>query len=368
MRMQWNKKQALVWVLGGISIVGMSAGLGMAAKAIGVQPPGQIQDELEEAVESDEDEADDDIEMAVEEDEPLEVPEIEDAEEPAEADDVAEVAVVESVFQFEPAAPPADVLFLDSRATFEAKASKANSEAAKRRFALERDLLNAISKHRTAKGDKSELRASVVKSVQGIFDDRLADQQKRLDDLRSQADAIEKQIARRRELGKDIVERRVRELLGEKDDLSWDDQPETVINWQFSSGDIARGAAARPSLERNVNGWPVPPTIASPASVAERFREDKDHPEVAADRYREVRDQARSAADVGTQVTRELSILNSLKEKAEKEAAKATKAKIQALEAEKEKLQEILKQTQKTLEKQALERNKSQERQDSNGR
>ena len=70
---------------------------------------------------------------------------------------------------------------------------------------------------------KPKKRQKVTDKVSQMFRLRINAQQKRLESLSKQVATIEEYIAKRQERAEEIVDRRVKELLGERDELSWDE-------------------------------------------------------------------------------------------------------------------------------------------------
>lgn len=90
---------------------------------------------------------------------------------------------------------------------------------------LNAKLKKLLREYQQAKPDqRPAMRADIAEVVNSQFSNKLESQQKRLDRLREEANQIEAHLQKRRELSASIVDRRVKELLGEKDELSWDEE------------------------------------------------------------------------------------------------------------------------------------------------
>lgn len=90
---------------------------------------------------------------------------------------------------------------------------------------LNAKLKKLLREYQQAKPDqRPAMRADIAEVVNSQFSTKLESQQKRLDRLREEANQIEAHLQKRRELAGSIVDRRVKELLGEKDELSWDEE------------------------------------------------------------------------------------------------------------------------------------------------
>ena len=88
-------------------------------------------------------------------------------------------------------------------------------------------LVEAVAK---ASGDEKEHKKEDLKSaLSNIFQKRIEVQKTRLAEMRKKLDSIEEQLDKRSSLEEQIVQRRVSELLGEADELSWDATPKVGL-------------------------------------------------------------------------------------------------------------------------------------------
>lgn len=87
-------------------------------------------------------------------------------------------------------------------------------------------LVEAVEKASDA--DKEAKKIALKKALIEIFKTKTQAQQKRIAEMKERFQTIESQLERRMELQEQIVQRRLRELLGEKDELSWD--PESAVD------------------------------------------------------------------------------------------------------------------------------------------
>ncbi len=86
-----------------------------------------------------------------------------------------------------------------------------------------RDLVEAVT--RASQEEKGDKRNQLKEALSQIFQKRIAAQRERIAAIRERLEAIESQMDKRSNLEDQIVERRLGELLGEKDELSWDHEP-----------------------------------------------------------------------------------------------------------------------------------------------
>ncbi len=89
---------------------------------------------------------------------------------------------------------------------------------------LENEIRGLVKKH--AKADKEEqkaLHAEIESKVGSLFDRRVTTQTNKIAELQAHIKKIQDQLERRKQLRKQIVERRVADLLGEPDELDWDE-------------------------------------------------------------------------------------------------------------------------------------------------
>jgi hypothetical protein len=73
--------------------------------------------------------------------------------------------------------------------------------------------------------EKEEKRSALKEALSQVFRKRAEAQQARIGEMRQRLEAIESQLEKRMSLEEQIVERRLGQLLGEKDELSWDHEP-----------------------------------------------------------------------------------------------------------------------------------------------
>ena len=84
-------------------------------------------------------------------------------------------------------------------------------------------LVEAFEKATSA--DKEGIRSSLKEALTKVFRERTEAQRTRIAGMKERLNAIESQLDRRSMLEEQIVQRRLGELLGDKDELSWDHEP-----------------------------------------------------------------------------------------------------------------------------------------------
>jgi hypothetical protein len=94
---------------------------------------------------------------------------------------------------------------------------------------LQRLVEQAVQAIHNRDSNKEEKREELKDALKQIFNKRIESQRARIAAMRERLEAIESQLERRSSLEDQIVERRLSELLGEKDELSWDHEPEIGI-------------------------------------------------------------------------------------------------------------------------------------------
>ncbi len=87
-----------------------------------------------------------------------------------------------------------------------------------------------------SKEERSEKRDALKQALAQIFRKRTEAQRQRIAGMRERLEEIESQLEKRSNLEEQIVERRLGELLGESDELSWDHEPSINLDANSKEG------------------------------------------------------------------------------------------------------------------------------------
>ncbi len=175
-----------------------------------IQPPNATEPSVEDEAEEVEDV--EEVEEEELEEEEMEIPDV------PEIDDVEVAGMIMDEIQI----PRTDAFF--SGTVFEPGVEDKTAKAVRDH---ERTLQKIIVAWANAKDQdaKAELRAQIHELVTIIFSIRMQAQQNRVARLKAEVEKVEEYLAKRQGLSDQIIERRVKELLRERDELNWDDNP-----------------------------------------------------------------------------------------------------------------------------------------------
>ncbi len=160
--------------------------------------------------------------------------------------------------------------------------------------------------HKATNADKEAKKSALKRALAEIFSNKTEVQQKRISEMRDRLQAVQSQLERRVELQEQIVQRRLSELLGEKDELSWELEsaigPELLESGVLSVlGDVLSDRTRLPNSSGPESPFEFPTEFPPAAAFRElslpQFRKQAEQAERAAtdaNRARENHDRARN--------------------------------------------------------------------------